>query len=197
MGISTSPFPAATAMLRHFWFISFIGLVCGGIGDDISADGEVAMKNLEAAQVKMEEKLNSLTSFIDEELKKAQDSPQAGREYRRRKREAPMQNPLLAIPEEGNIEEEMQMMMEDAEAELAGNEEEEAAPEAEKEESPVEDVEDPSEAVEEQGEDYTDNGADMRRRNGNARRRNGGQRRRNGNRNNARRRNGQRRRNGN
>ena len=33
------------------------------------------MKNLEAAQVKMEEKLNSLTNFIDQELQKARESP--------------------------------------------------------------------------------------------------------------------------
>ena len=33
------------------------------------------MKNLEAAQVKMEEKLSSLTSFIDQELEKEKDSP--------------------------------------------------------------------------------------------------------------------------
>lgn len=33
------------------------------------------MKNLEAAQVKMEEKLNSMTNFIDQELEKTKDSP--------------------------------------------------------------------------------------------------------------------------
>lgn len=33
------------------------------------------MKNLEAAQVKMEEKLNSMSSFIDQELEKSKDSP--------------------------------------------------------------------------------------------------------------------------
>ena len=43
--------------------------------NELNLDGEVAMKNLEAAQVKMEEKLNSMTSFIDNELEKAQDSP--------------------------------------------------------------------------------------------------------------------------
>merc|ERR1711862_324132 len=63
-----------------------------------SLDGEVAMKNLEAAQVKMEEKLNSMTNFIDQELNKAKDSPVAD-SYRRRKRSTE-KNPLLRIPQD-------------------------------------------------------------------------------------------------
>merc|ERR1711915_47093 len=185
MGISTSPFPAATAMLRHFWFISFIGLVCGGIGDDISADGEVAMKNLEAAQVKMEEKLNSLTSFIDEELKKAQDSPQAGREYRRRKREAPMQNPLLAIPEDKVKQIIISMKtLNQAFDDLSRSYDEYKT---KKEEAEVAGMAEP--IVVEESEDTIMEviKAVPEERNGGQRRRNGGQRRRNGNRNNARR----------
>jgi len=60
-----------------------------------SLDGEVAMKNLEAAQVKMEEKLNSMTNFIDQELSKAKESPVLSR----RKRSAEKKNPLLEIPQ--------------------------------------------------------------------------------------------------
>merc|ERR1719187_2797101 len=52
------------------------------------------MKNLEAAQGKMEEKLNSMTNFIDQELSKAKESPVS-----RRKRSAE-KNPLLQIPQE-------------------------------------------------------------------------------------------------
>merc|ERR1712236_164656 len=62
-----------------------------------SLDGEVAMKNLEAAQVKMEEKLNSMTNFIDQELSKAKDSPvSSGYSKKRRKRSA-QENPLRSI----------------------------------------------------------------------------------------------------
>merc|ERR1719295_2106718 len=58
------------------------------------------MKNLEAAQVKMEEKLNSLTNFIDQELQKARESPMSNEYSRRKKRQASNDNPLLAIPAE-------------------------------------------------------------------------------------------------
>jgi hypothetical protein len=33
------------------------------------------MRNLEAAQVKMEEKLNYMTNFIDQELQKVKENP--------------------------------------------------------------------------------------------------------------------------
>merc|ERR1719239_906050 len=56
------------------------------------------MKNLEAAQVKMEEKLSSLTSFIDQELEKEKDSPMS-KGYARRKRETQESNPLLELPQ--------------------------------------------------------------------------------------------------
>ena len=56
--------------------VIFYNLICfDSFAKVIVADGEVAMKNLEAAQVKMEEKLNSLTTFIDQELQKARESP--------------------------------------------------------------------------------------------------------------------------
>jgi hypothetical protein len=38
-------------------------------------DGEEAMRSLEAAQVKMEEKLNYMTNFIDQELAKVRENP--------------------------------------------------------------------------------------------------------------------------
>ena len=38
-------------------------------------DGEEAMRGLEAAQVKMEEKLNYMTNFIDQELQKVRENP--------------------------------------------------------------------------------------------------------------------------
>merc|ERR1712071_612694 len=75
-------------------------VVCGNIDQGLleAADGEIAMKNLEAAQVKMEEKLNSLTSFIDQELEKEKDSPMS-KGYARRKRETQESNPLLDLPQ--------------------------------------------------------------------------------------------------
>ena len=42
---------------------------------DLLLDGEEAMRNLEAAQVKMEEKLNYMTNFIDQELQKVKENP--------------------------------------------------------------------------------------------------------------------------
>ena len=42
---------------------------------DLVSDGEEAMRNLEAAQVKMEEKLNYMTNFIDQELQKVKENP--------------------------------------------------------------------------------------------------------------------------
>ena len=42
---------------------------------DLLSDGEEAMRNLEAAQVKMEEKLNYMTNFIDQELQKVKENP--------------------------------------------------------------------------------------------------------------------------
>merc|ERR1712032_1699404 len=75
-------------------------VVCGNIDQGLleAADGEIAMKNLEAAQVKMEEKLSSLTSFIDQELEKEKDSPMS-KGYARRKRETKESNPLLDLPQ--------------------------------------------------------------------------------------------------
>merc|ERR1712071_531366 len=75
-------------------------VVCGNIDQGLleAADGEIAMKNLEAAQVKMEEKLNSLTSFIDQELEKEKDSPMS-KGYARSKRETQESNPLLDLPQ--------------------------------------------------------------------------------------------------
>jgi len=80
--------------------LSVSGCVFASINEGMSdsLDGEVAMKNLEAAQVKMEEKLNSMTNFIDQELNKAKDSPVAD-SYRRRKRSTE-KNPLLRIPQD-------------------------------------------------------------------------------------------------
>jgi len=66
-----------------------------------STDGEVAMKNLEAAQVKMEEKLNSMTNFIDQELEKTKDSPISST-YRRKR--AADGNPLMDIPKQTVVE---------------------------------------------------------------------------------------------
>merc|ERR1711951_14355 len=81
---------------------SLSGFVYGSIlndeFNDSNLDGEVAMKNLEAAQVKMEQKLETMTNFIDQELEKAKDSPVEER-YTRRKRSAE-DNPLLQIPQE-------------------------------------------------------------------------------------------------
>jgi len=84
------------------FILSLSGFVCGSIlndeFNDSNLDGEVAMKNLEAAQVKMEQKLETMTNFIDQELEKAKDSPVEER-YTRRKRSAE-DNPLLQIPQE-------------------------------------------------------------------------------------------------
>jgi hypothetical protein len=41
----------------------------------VVTDGEEAMRSLEAAQVKMEEKLNYMTNFIDQELQKVRENP--------------------------------------------------------------------------------------------------------------------------
>lgn len=90
-------------MLTLLFLLPAASLVCGSIDEGLmdAADGEIAMKNLEAAQVKMEQKLSSLTSFIDQELEKAQDSPVSSmsKGYVRRKREAEQPNPLLALPQ--------------------------------------------------------------------------------------------------
>jgi len=79
--------------------LSVCGYALASINEGMSdsLDGEVAMKNLEAAQVKMEEKLNSMTNFIDQELSKAKDSPvSSGYSKKRRKRSA-QENPLRSI----------------------------------------------------------------------------------------------------
>ena len=47
----------------------------GFVNFDLLLDGEEAMRNLEAAQVKMEEKLNYMTNFIDQELQKVKENP--------------------------------------------------------------------------------------------------------------------------
>merc|ERR1712168_1499610 len=81
--------------------LALAGYVLGNINEGLSAaavDGEVAMKNLEAAQVKMEQKLESMTNFIDKGLQKAKDSPVVER-YSRKKR-SPEEDPLMQLPEE-------------------------------------------------------------------------------------------------
>ncbi len=45
------------------------------LSDFVVTDGEEAMRSLEAAQVKMEEKLNYMTNFIDQELQKVRENP--------------------------------------------------------------------------------------------------------------------------
>merc|ERR1711973_266464 len=84
------------------FILSLSGFVYGSIlndeFNDSNLDGEVAMKNLEAAQVKMEQKLETMTNFIDQELEKATDSPEEERDTRRKR--SAEDNPLLQIPQE-------------------------------------------------------------------------------------------------
>merc|ERR1711915_93083 len=67
-------------------------------GDQVFVAGEEAMKNLEAAQVQMEQKLKIMTGFIDKELEKENEREIPKRKRRKRYSDKhPARNPLEHI----------------------------------------------------------------------------------------------------